>query len=99
MFVVVVGVVNVYKRPAGLLEPLLGSGLSGGIINGDATAGPVKPHAGRPLKALMNLTTAVDTLTFSPDSQVGWGCGTDCLAKADPSSAHVVVVCMWHATV
>lgn len=70
------GVVNLYRRPQGLLEALLpGAELGGGGTGlGAAAAGlvaPAAPDGGRPLKALMNLTTSVDTLHFSPDGQVG----------------------------
>lgn len=59
------GVVNVYRRPAGLLSP----------VNFDdadvADAGfGVQPAAPAPLKALMNLTTSIDSLSFSHDSQM-----------------------------
>jgi U3 small nucleolar RNA-associated protein 18 len=53
------GGVNIYSRPAGLLAPLdlqQGSGM--------------QPATPSPLKTLMNLTTAVDSLSFSHDSQV-----------------------------
>lgn len=63
------GVVNIYSRPAGLLAPFNPSpqqqqqqpwGLGG-----------VEPAATpSPLKTLMNLTTAVDSLLFSHDSQL-----------------------------
>lgn len=56
------GVVNVYSRPAGLLVPLAAAQDSGeGLSTGRAT---------KPLKSLMNLTTAVDSLAFSHDSQL-----------------------------
>lgn len=55
------GVVNIYNRPAGLLAPL-DTGLT-------AAAG-VQPATPAPLKTLMNLTTAVDSLSFSHDSQL-----------------------------
>lgn len=35
-----------------------------------AASGPLLPTASAPLKTLMNLTTSVDTLAFSPDTQV-----------------------------
>ncbi len=54
------GVVNVYKRPQGLLQPLI---LGVGGVGGKVDATP-------PVKALMNLTTTVDTLRFNHDSQV-----------------------------
>jgi len=55
------GVVNIYSRPAGLLAPLdVGQGVSAGSQLATPT----------PLKTLMNLTTAVDSLSFSHDSQV-----------------------------
>jgi hypothetical protein len=34
------------------------------------SSGPLPPTAAAPLKTLMNLTTSVDTLAFSPDTQV-----------------------------
>ncbi len=87
------GVVNVYRRPASLLEhvgsSMLGSGFgdvgSSGIlgatsgssgIGGSSSGGigPVRAEGGSPLKALLNLTTAADTLEWSPDGQVRWCC-------------------------
>jgi U3 small nucleolar RNA-associated protein 18 len=54
------GVVNLYSRPAGLLAPLGAVGLGSGV----------QPATPSPLKTMMNLTTAVDSLSFSHDSQV-----------------------------
>ena len=34
------------------------------------SSGPLLPTASSPVKTLMNLTTSVDTLVFSPDTQV-----------------------------
>ena len=34
------------------------------------SSGPLLPTASSPVKTLMNLTTLVDTLAFSPDTQV-----------------------------
>ncbi|KAF8072604.1 U3 small nucleolar RNA-associated-like protein [Scenedesmus sp. PABB004] len=65
------GVVSVYARPAGLLAPLGGGGGGGGAGGGGAAAGfGAPPAAPAPLKALMNLTTTVDTLAFSHDGQM-----------------------------
>jgi hypothetical protein len=54
--------VNVYRRDAAT------AGLPG-------RGGLLRPSAPVPLKEIGNLTTAVDTLAFSPDGQVGriWG--------------------------
>lgn len=60
------GVVSVYKRPAGLLSPLTAEADNSSITPsfGAQPAGP------KPLKALMNLTTTIDTLSFNHDSQM-----------------------------
>lgn len=68
------GVVNLYRRSAGLVAPidadLEGTG-SGFGSSGAAAAGfGVQPASPTPLKALMNLTTAIDSLSFSHDSQM-----------------------------
>jgi len=63
------GVVNVYdaaRSGAGLLEPRLPAG---GLL-ATAVARPAPPSAAAPLRALMNLTTAVDSLAFSADGQM-----------------------------
>ena len=52
--------VNIYRRD-GAGEQALGGG---------ATATPVAPAAPKPLRSVMNLTTSVDSLAFSSDSQV-----------------------------
>jgi hypothetical protein len=75
------GVVNVYRRPQGLslLEKLDTSSwqstlLSDGAMQGSrrsSTAMPLAPDSTPPARALMNLATAVDTLAFSGDGQVG----------------------------
>eukprot|EP00798_Chlamydomonas_sp_ICE-L_P000058 gene58-12877_t len=54
------GVVNIYSR-----DQVSSSGGGGG-----AKRLAFAPSAPKPLKELMNLTTKVDTLTFSPDSQI-----------------------------
>ncbi|KAF6264482.1 WD40-repeat-containing domain protein [Scenedesmus sp. NREL 46B-D3] len=63
------GVVNVYRRPAGLLSPvsLADADVAGA---GSAAGFGVQPAAPAPLKALMNLTTSIDSLSFSHDSQM-----------------------------
>lgn len=67
------GVVNVYEREAG--SGGWGAGAVEGLLAGaGAKAGAsvlVPESKQRPIKELMNLTTTVDTLTFSPDTQVG----------------------------
>lgn len=57
------GVVNVYdrKRHASVLQPLLPSAVP---------VAPFKPSHQQPLKALMNLTTTVDSLAFNHDCQI-----------------------------
>ena len=65
------GVVNVYSRDKAALTGLLGD-----------DARPLAAAVTRPIKTLMNLTTAIDNLAFSPDGQVGcriWHWGRDCL--------------------
>ncbi|CAK0782784.1 hypothetical protein CVIRNUC_005979 [Coccomyxa viridis] len=52
------GVVNLYKYPH------RDQGLHVG------SSGPLLPTASSPAKTLMNLTTSVDTLAFSPDTQI-----------------------------
>jgi U3 small nucleolar RNA-associated protein 18 len=66
------GVVNVYRRPAGLLSPVkLDDTDVAGATSSPAAAGfGVQPAAPAPLKALMNLTTSIDSLSFSHDSQM-----------------------------
>ena len=44
-----------------------------------ASSGPLLPTATSPLKTLMNLTTSVDTLAFSPDTQVQCTSALTCL--------------------
>lgn len=61
------GVVSVYKRPAGLLSPLTDDLDSNSIPSSGFGALPTMPT---PLKALMNLTTTIDTLSFNHDSQL-----------------------------
>lgn len=51
------GVVNIYKRQ----EPLIGAA---------AASAPVPPTRPPPVRSLMNLTTVVDTMSFSPDGQM-----------------------------
>jgi U3 small nucleolar RNA-associated protein 18 len=66
-------VVNVYRRPAGLLSPvnLDDADVAGAMSSPAAAAGfGVQPAAPAPLKALMNLTTSIDSLSFSHDSQM-----------------------------
>jgi len=62
------GVVNLYRRPAGLLLPVDQGGQGGGAaaISRFGSA----PSAAPPLKSFMNLTTTVDSLTFNHDSQL-----------------------------
>lgn len=55
------GVVNVYSR-----EGLAGQGSGGGR----SWATPAVPMAARPLKTLLHLTTAVDSLAFNHDGQI-----------------------------
>lgn len=72
------GVVNVYERRTGLLSPLLGDDGGGGDDSlglGFGGAGSTGGAGGGQaalirLKSLMNLTTAVDTLSFSHDGQL-----------------------------
>lgn len=51
------GVVNLY-RPSGL------------VSSASVAAGPLAAAPGTPAKALLNLTTTIDTLAFSPDGQM-----------------------------
>jgi U3 small nucleolar RNA-associated protein 18 len=66
------GVVNIYSRPAGLLAPLTPPAQGGD--SSDAAAGSglfgAAPATPAPLRSLMNLTTSVDSLAFSHDSQL-----------------------------
>lgn len=55
------GVVNIYSRPAGLLAP---------VEQGASVGVGVQPATPSPLKTMMNLTTAVDSLSFSHDNQL-----------------------------
>jgi U3 small nucleolar RNA-associated protein 18 len=69
------GVVNVYRRPAGLLSPVNfddADVASAGATSSPAAAGGfrVQPVTPAPLKAIMNLTTSIDSLSFSHDSQM-----------------------------
>jgi U3 small nucleolar RNA-associated protein 18 len=65
------GVVNVYRRPAGLLSPVAFDNGDVADARSAAAAGfGAQPAAPAPLKALMNLTTSIDSLSFSHDSQM-----------------------------
>lgn len=57
-----------YKRPAGLLSPLVDE--TDISSNQPSTAFGAPPAVPAPLKALKNLTTTIDTLHFSHDSQM-----------------------------
>ena len=58
------GIVNVYQYPTSSNAVATASGNISGV------AGPQAPIYLNPLKALPQLTTAADSLTFSPDGQV-----------------------------
>eukprot|EP00879_Flechtneria_rotunda_P019216 GHRR01020177.1.p1 GENE.GHRR01020177.1~~GHRR01020177.1.p1 ORF type:complete len:484 (+),score=161.27 GHRR01020177.1:607-2058(+) len=72
------GVVNVYKRPAGLLRQITAASLQtcngdqGGVLQAvdRQDSFGIQQAAALPLKALMNLTTTIDTLAFNHDSQL-----------------------------
>ena len=66
------GVVNVYRQ-----NQCWGAG-GGGAGGAAAKAGLMRPLAPAPVKEVMNLTTTIDSLRFSPDGQIlvgGVGCG------------------------
>ena len=49
-------------------KPALGESVSGALAA--ASGAPAVPGYARPVKSLLNLTTVVDSLAFSPDEQV-----------------------------
>ena len=74
------GVVNVYARPRAATP------------DGANMGRPMLARAGKPLKALMNLVTTVDTLAFSPDSQACAPCH-NMITTAELSLGHTLSSC------